>query len=243
MNRNARQTPQLHGTGGDFSLITLDHGQPREHLPLAPPEKYSDALLQAWQLRDACWSDESYRYAPGVFQEVQAKLLDAERNWPGNSGKSRERQAIAAARAAQSQFTRARNAFPLQAVTLAQEEYAGRQIDASMQKALQELMDHLHKQLAQAKAEDAEKIRANLCAAFQAKFKEQTGPDLELAVFAWAVADPRHDPGTLRFLDELLRRPGQAEPRYLETLLLRNSPIWRIALKARIGPRPWWDGF
>ena len=38
------------------------------------------------------------------------------------------------------------------------------------------------------------------------QIKGKPAHDLDAAVFAWAVADPKHEPGTLRFLDDVLRR-------------------------------------
>src|SRR5262249_40966411 len=78
-SRGVRQTPLLLGSGDDFSLGALDHGQPYEHTPLPPdltksvaasaPAKettkdnkeakspYPSWLLDGWKLRDRWWQE------------------------------------------------------------------------------------------------------------------------------------------------------------------------------------------
>jgi hypothetical protein len=237
-NRATRQTPVLYGSGGDFALAALDHGQPKVHLPPAPVRSYPARLLEAWQMRDSWWTDTTYRHAPRIFQEIQASLLEMEKNWRGGFATARLQQDLESFQKLRDEITRQRALFEPKAVSLAQEELAGRKPDEAIKKTFQEFMENLQKHLAGTRAEDAENLKTKWRAAIQEQLKDKPAFDVESAMFAWTTADAKYDAGMLRFLDDVLRQSGHTQPRYVETLLLRQLAdlVYRVEGKKWPGP-------
>ncbi len=237
-NRAIRQTPMLHGTGDDFALRVLDRDEPRDHIALAQPRQYPDYLKQGWQARDACWQEAMYRFEPSSSAQMQAGLLRAENAWRAGTFDSDKQHLAAILESAQVRLSRQRSLFQPRPASLAQEQVINPQAAETVTKAVRDLMDSLHARLLQAPPEEAEKLKATVRAAFQYTVKDQPSEILEAAVFACAVADPKHDPGTLRFLDDVLRRRAEPEPHFVETLLLRQLAdlTYRVAAKDWPGP-------
>lgn len=234
-NRAARQTPVLYGTAPDFALVALDHGEPREHVALPAAAKYPAWLLESWKQRDAWWTSGDFRRAPRPFMQAQALLLAMEKDWRGGQPEARLQQYhLSLFERARSEMARQLGLVHPQAVSLAQEAQAGARAAPEVKKAVEEMMDRLARDLAEAKAaakaEEAEKIRAKALDDFRAKVKPKTDHDLDEAVVTWAVQDGKHDPGVLRFLDQLLHPPSRPRPRYVETLALKQLAdlVYRI---------------
>ena len=69
-NRDAHQTPFLHGNAREIPLVVLARNRPLPHVTVPEPKSYPDWLLAAWHLRDQWWTDQSYRTAPWAVPAV-----------------------------------------------------------------------------------------------------------------------------------------------------------------------------
>jgi hypothetical protein len=86
-NRGQLQTPILLGQDDDFPLVQIKADKPAAPEPPSP-EEYRPWLSQGWQLRDDWWKDETFRYAPLAFRELEAQLVRAEQRWRGGDDAS-----------------------------------------------------------------------------------------------------------------------------------------------------------
>ena len=235
--RGARQVPVLHGQGADFALAAT-HGEPRARPTPGPDLAYPEYLKDAWTQRDTWWREGSYRFAPRAFQQAQAILLEMENDWRGGVSELHLQKQRAFFSRAHSELLRQKSLFQPVAVSLAQEEFAGTKAEEGIKQAFQELMDGLHEQLAGLEVEGAEKLKTKLIAGFHARMKDRSDHDLEAAVFAWTAAQPRLEPGTVRFLGHVGSRAPQAPPRYAETLLVRQLADLAYRVEGKDWPAP-----
>ncbi len=163
--------------------------------------------------------------------------MEAENEWRGGGTEERlKSHFLPAFEKIQADFKREQALFEPQPLSLAQAEQGSRTHETSAVKAVQELMDNLQQQLARARAEDAGQVKKNLLLQFQEKMKNEPAHRVDAGIFAWALADPRHEPGTLRYLAELGARPEQPEPRFVETLLLQQLADLTYRVEARDWP-------
>jgi len=232
-HRGDRQTPLLHGDG-DFPLVALDHNQSMGHIPRPPSPKYPDFLLAAWKQRDQNWQNDAFLLQPRIFQKEEAILLEMEKDWRGGVSLERIRKNHLAfwQRLEKSRVDQMALIHP-RAVSLAQEAYLRHKPNPAAFKDLDALMTQSAK--AVGNPEEIVKTRAKLLAEFRLKTKDLTEFDLESAVTTWALRESVGDPATLRFLDDLVRRPGQPGPRYAETLTLRQL----VDLNDRLPAKEW----
>ncbi len=84
MNRAARQTPELFGSGKDFDLVTYSgQAAPVADTPL--PDTYPDWALAGWKLRDDWRALPSSRTRPVRRSAVEEATLRAEARWRGGA--------------------------------------------------------------------------------------------------------------------------------------------------------------
>ncbi len=79
-NRNARQTPVLHGADADFELVLVSEGD-RQPMTASTLTAYPDWLADGWKRRDQWLQYEHYRAAPYAFAQLNALLLLSEQRW------------------------------------------------------------------------------------------------------------------------------------------------------------------
>jgi hypothetical protein len=83
LNRDARQTPALLGSGDDFPLVSVKAGDTAGAPEPAPAPSYPEWLLKAWQERDAAWTNDTLRDHSLALRQLEAVLLRAEQRWQG----------------------------------------------------------------------------------------------------------------------------------------------------------------
>lgn len=89
-SRAARQTPVLYGAADlDFALSPTPRQQPADEAGESGPLEYPAWLTKAWELRDRCWEDESYRLAPEAFRRWEVAVLRSEQRWRGGADPAR----------------------------------------------------------------------------------------------------------------------------------------------------------
>jgi hypothetical protein len=224
-NRHARQTPILLGSGDDFPLIALEHGQPRPHLPIPDPAAYPAVLADAWKLRDRWWAEESYRVAPRMFGQLEATLLAAEWDWRGGLDPARAfaNRSYQLERC-QERLSRARSLPRPEPRSLGLARAQGRQPNPAVAEALKQLLAKVEATASDGKPGKAAEVQAKLAAEFADKLKGQSPFDLAWAVFERAVADPRPRPETLHFLSQL-PEAHDPYPSFVETFYLRRLAV------------------
>lgn len=230
-NRGQRQTPVLYGSGSDFAVAVLERGQRREHLPSPKPRAYPPALLEAWQGRDACWTSAGQSLSPRAFQQMQASLMECERDVERMS-----EARLAECHDMQVELTRQQKLKQPKPASLAQAERAGARLDPTVKKAVHDLMEQYARQVAAAKAMDADKIRSRLIDGFRGPFQNTSRFQLEAAAFAWLLADSKLEPGAVRFLDDVMRALGP--PHHVEALFLRQLADLTYRVEEKDWPAP-----
>jgi hypothetical protein len=230
-NRNARQTPTLYGTGPDFVLLALEHGQPAEAHEPPSPRAYPEWLFKAWKERDDWRAGQKHLVAPQPYRELEAAGFQAERAWRGG-GNAEIIQDRRLSRLAllQRQLELLEKLPRPRPASLALAAAFGEKTEESLVVALRDLLGRVRLQTQGLKAVDAGKVRASLLGEFQEKSLAKVSDfALAWAVFEAAATDPEPSVETVRALDQILRA-RQPRPQYVETLLLRGLAE---------APRPW----
>jgi hypothetical protein len=243
-NRGTRQTPVLYGSGSDFPLTALDHGNPQPHQPEIRDLAYPKWLSEGWKLRDAWWREGTFRLAPRDFTQAQAILLEAEKSWRSGLGVSwiKENQ-LAFLEHCQAQMQRSRDQVQPVPSSLAQQAAQGKKSNEKLTKILQDWFALVPRQLALAKPEEINQIRAKLLEEIRDKTKDFGRFPLEQAVFQLALHDNKHEPGTLRLLDQIVQGPNQPSSPSVEIHLMgqlaelgakMDSNAWPAELVGRV---------
>ncbi len=237
-NRNARQTPVLHGEIDrlDFPLVALDHDRPGAHLPAHSLPDYPVWLEQAWRLRDQWWEDGSQRFAPWPFRRLQANLLMGERDWRGGYPSEQvEKERMNPLEKIEDQRKEAREVVnPRPPRSLALAAALGRVPHPSVVAAVKSLVAQRDEAAKKAKTpEEVDKALEKTVADFQAKAAEWSPFDLAWAVFAEAESDVSPQPEKLIFLDQLL----PSDLIYEENLTLRR--LAALGRQVRESKAPW----
>ncbi len=236
-----RQTPTLYGSGPDFPLVALAHRQAQPHLDLAEAGPYPAWLHAAWKQRDQLWQDGGYRRAPRLFQKYQALLLRAEKAWRDGSPAVEFQSPLE--RVHQDLLCQ-RDFLRPAPQSLAQAQRQGLKSDPAVAQALRNLCLDARRLLAGAGREEATLVQARLVKSFAEKHPGVSAEVVAAAAFSQAVTDGASDADTLRLLDHVANIPslslwgsgkGEGEPRFVETLLLRQL----ADLADRLGSHPW----
>lgn len=225
LNRGARQAPVLYGEG-NFPLIVLQ--KPHDHLSRPTASVYPDWLSAAWERWDASRSDP-LASDPRLRQRRQAILLEMDHAWRNGADEETLRKS---GLALLEKLEEKPAPFKVHAVSIAQEALQGKRPDPAVLASLEELMAKAFKS---GKPEETAKARLRWSDEFRARTQEKSDLDLEGAVVHWVLRENAGAPVTLRFLDNLLRRPGKAGPRYAEALALRQL----ADLLERVPVRDW----
>lgn len=235
-NRGMRQTPVLYGRGADFPLVALEHGEPLPHQPELVKLSYPKPLFDAWKTRDAWWQQDTFRLAPRAFTQVQTVLLEAERDWrAGYTSERIKENLLRFYERAHADLQRSTQLVQPVAFSLAQQAAQGSKSDDKLTKLLHDWLNGYARQIALAKPEEVSQVRAKLVDDVREKIKDATPFALDQAVFRLADNDGRHDPGTLRVLEQLLQRPTQLSAQTVETQLLAQL----AELAGRTEPMNW----
>lgn len=211
-NRGARQTPALLGRGSDFALATVDHGKVREPAAGPPEPRYSEMLVRSWQ------ESADLGLSAREFQWRRATNLWMEQNRAGAEevvGTLLIHNPLPPGRDGAVTFTHA--SFP-----------------EAAKKTLDEQRRLLDQQLLGAKPADAERFKKRFVEDLRAKLPDD---QLDAAVFAHVLADPRLDPGTLRMFDQMLHPAANAIPRREEALRLRQLADLAMRIEVQAWPR------
>lgn len=222
-NLGVRQTPLLHGTGPNFSLMALSRGQPQPRSTTPPLPVYPAWLLADWQLLDQWRAKNYYSRSPRAYRQMEAHILRSERRWRGGEDIEQVRQQHQTyLNLIVRQMNLALEVVPTpQPHSLALERTLGHAPDAAVTQTVQTLLTQLAEQTRGLPPAKAQPIRDKLALDFSNKHKDTPPYDLASAVFEAARNDTRLDPDTLRFLDDLLR-PSMPQPRYVETAFLHR---------------------
>ncbi len=211
-NRGARQTPALLGTGNDFALTTVDPNRTKEPAPASAEPRYSEMLVRSWQ------ESADARLSAREFQWRRATNLWMEQN------RASTEEVIGT--------LLIHNPLPLgreQAVSFAPPPYP-----ESTKKLLDEQRRLLDQQLVGAKPTEAERFKKRFVEDMRARLP---GDEIDAAVFAHVLADPRLDPGTLRMFDQMLHPAANAMPRTAEALRLRQLADLAMRIEVQAWPR------
>jgi hypothetical protein len=211
--RGERQSPVLLGVGEDFALTTCDPDSPRAMPGLPAAREYSDLLLQAWKDRDADWQSGAYRLMPRAFQWQQAQLLTCEQHGEIDNKLLRTLREVHA-----------------RVPSLIQEKGAG----TERADKFAEQMRALQQQLRDAKPEHVEVLKKRFIDDVQAAYSPT---QLDTAIFAHALQEPRLDPGMIRLCDQILHPRPSDLPRTPETLRLRQLADLAMRVEVQAWPR------
>lgn len=196
--RGLRQTPGLHGDGGDFTLVDLPNGQPRSPEELPEPRKYPDYLQKGWE-------KSAPRQSP--------LLIAAERDWRTGVEDGRVKDAVQAALDALPGIPTATPKARSLALAL-----AGKEPSRDLADALQQVVFQAGPRARGLPVAKAEEARVQLVDAFLKQQPKDASPILlARAALDVAAGDPR--PETLKLVAVLVRRL-EHEPAYVETLAL-----------------------
>jgi Carboxypeptidase regulatory-like domain len=211
-NRGEPQTPVLLGTGGDFALVSVDHGAPRAARPARSAREYSGLLVRHWQDRDNAYQSGAFRLTPADFQR---------------------RQAI------QFQWEQQHDADHLTARMIPPHKFEAKESPPEIvpelpKKTFDEQSHVLDQQLAGAKPADAERMKKRFVEETRGKL---SAADLDAAVFTHALADPRLDPAAIRLYDQLLHTTPQTLPRTAEALRIRQLADLAMRVEVLAWPR------
>jgi hypothetical protein len=227
-NREARQTPEIYGPPGDFSLVSVAGDAPPPE-SAAPPAAYPGWLSDGWKARQRLWDGEGYRVGPPFFRLTEALLLEAERDWFEGTDEGRGAENLKAELARLE-----KRLAPLPAPdlpSLGAQTARGRKPDPKTVETVRAALDPARVPApAPPPAAPAPAVSPEALAAL----KDQDPFDVAAAVFQAATEDADPRPERLRTLDAFLRAL-QPQPLFAETVLLR-----RLAERAvRTGGSAW----
>jgi hypothetical protein len=217
-HRRVRQTPRLYGAAKDYPLTaaTTENGDAE-----SSAVEYPEWLSEGWKLRDSWLNDETYRWAPRPFRQLETALLRAEQEWRGGVDVERIRQDLAGwreqlERQRREQIPPAAGTAP---ATLARGRPAHEATDEETALSLRQLAAR-HARVSMGKPDEAEK--AKIEGDTTQLLKRFEGKPVELARGVFAAAQTEDTtPAALRFLVELLHKakaPSYAETRFLARL-------------------------
>jgi hypothetical protein len=234
-NRNVRQVPQLYGSGPDFPLVALEHGEPSEMPPTREPSPYPEWLFKAWKERDAWRAGEKDHASARLFRGLEAQVLTAERAWRGGVKAELVQERLAASLALARRQLELQEKWPRpQPASLASALALGEPKDDALADTIREFLSRSLQQTHGLKADEAEKVRAALLADFREKALAKVSDfALAWAAFQTAANDPAPQRETLQTLDRLLRF-RQPRPQFVETLLLRDLAESQVTRKPAI---------
>src|SRR5262249_34256575 len=155
-------TPVLYGAG-DFPLLALEHGRPREHITPLPAPAYPSRFTEDWQARDLRSKNDASAKAPRLFQQEQSVLLEMERDWRGGYAEERIRKTrLPSLQRVDKALAQHIAAGRPHAVSLAQEAFLGRKADPAIVALVDDVMSRAAK--LEGKPGDTAKTRARLLA-------------------------------------------------------------------------------
>lgn len=203
-------TPSLIGEGADFVVAVRP-----DALPTTPVEPTAPS---AWPTRDAVLQSGAFRSSPVAFQLHQALLLNSS---PANK--------IAAGKLDRLGEILTKNH---QRMTIPRATPAHTIGDAD--RAFAESWRELHRQLTDARPNDAERIKKRFIDDARTRFADA---ELDALVFAQALADAKFDPGMIRLCDQLLHPTATTTPRTEATLRLRQLADLAMRVEVHAWPR------
>jgi hypothetical protein len=224
-NRQARQTPVLHGTGEDFELIALAHGTPTPTPP--PPElpAYPPWLLARWKLADEWYASELPGTDPRLLRQLRQTVLLAESAWRQGWDRGEAEARLQAALRDELDLLQRRREQALRmlphpeprALALA---FAGQpDPGAALSDTLRDWLIKFDAQTRALKPDQVEAVRDKLTAELLDQLKAKPPAEVAWAVFDQLVKDPNPRPERVRLLQAILAAQ-QPLPRYVETLFL-----------------------
>ena len=227
LNRGMPQEPALLGSGRDFPLLALRHGQPLPPLRIPAVPSYPAWLLEGWSRRDRWWGDDALQTAPRVVRQWETLLLRDEGRWRAGVPEAAIRRDLASRLPDFQRRLDLAQALPEpQPRSLGLAESLGWKPDAAVAATVRELLVKRAEALQSAKPGQAEAAECALVADFAKKTSTTPDRDLAWAVFGAAADDNDPRPETIRFLDGLLEA-RQPQPLFVESLFLRR--LARIA--------------
>lgn len=228
-NRQARQTPQLIGSSGDFPLVALPKGRPQDRRELTAAVPYPTWLTAGFAMRDQWHGQNRVRPAAWLVRQLDTVLLEAERDWAGgaDAAKTSARLKLDLDRIEKTWTPFAAAPAP-EPTSLAQ---LGAPADAALVKTLLDLIKKIDDaQRTFLKADDAEKAIAKLTEAVLPAVAKSPEIELHASIFAAAVQDPFPRRGTIQLFNRLLaeRDPDRL---YEETLTVRRLADLAVTLR------------
>lgn len=222
-SRQARQTPVLYGDAPDFPLVALPHGEPQSPRELPPLAKYPEWLSVGWHLRDEWIQSERYRYNPRLLRQLEAAMLEGERQWLAGGDEAR----IVSGLASETEFFKRQLERSQQALlqprpySLAHAIAQGQLPDPALSEAVRDLFKALDAQTKSLPPAQIPAVQQKAFTEFFDKHKDASHFALASAVFSALVDDLAPIPQRVQQFDALLAMQ-QPHPLYIETYYLRN---------------------
>lgn len=182
---------------------------------------YPDWLLDGWKVHDRWRSEQAYRVAPRIYQQLVGTLSRATRLWQNTDPSDHIAESFSARIAQlQRQYDQFRTFPRPRPFSLASAELRGDTIDPSVVIAVKDAVNKWqNSQLPPAKPEEITAARAKLIQEFAALAINKSPFAVEYAIHQSAASDTTLSLEKVQFLNAL-RQSVYPEPHYLETRLI-----------------------